>query len=226
MIHRFVLHNDTVVEASTPLTSAGQVGMLAGWGVFSTIRVSRGVLFAFERHFARMQRDARLMRVPFPTEPEWMRSRLHKLIEANDAQNATLRVAVARNHGSVWQGPGTDRDFDLFGLTTGLNDWGIGVRLSVVPNARHAASPFSGTKVLSWGQNLTWYEEAHQRGFDEVVLLNEHGMVSECTSANIFATFGDTALTPPLSSGCLPGITRELLLTEIHVPGIQVLERD
>ena len=77
--------------------------------------------------------------------------------------------------------------------------------------------------------NLVWYEEAHLRGQDEVVLLNERGEVSECTSANIFATFGapfgDEVLTPPLASGCLPGITRALLLEMVRVPGIHVSER-
>src|SRR6185437_11971476 len=68
-------------------------------------------------------------------------------------------------------------------------------------------------------------EEAHQRGFDEVVLLNEHGQVSECTSANIFALFGDQVVTPPLSSsGCLPGVTRGLLLEEIKIPGLTIRE--
>jgi branched-chain amino acid aminotransferase len=73
--------------------------------------------------------------------------------------------------------------------------------------------------------NLTWLESAQARGFDEVVLLNEHGQVAECTSANLFVANGGQVWTPPLRSGCLPGITREVLLGEIHVPGIQIGER-
>jgi branched-chain amino acid aminotransferase len=99
------------------------------------------------------------------------------------------------------------------------------VRLAIKPHGRHAQSEFAGAKITSWAQNLTWYEEAHQRGFDEYVLLNERGEVSECTSANIFALRGDRVLTPPLNSGCLPGITRQLLLEEIHVSGIKVVEQ-
>jgi branched-subunit amino acid aminotransferase/4-amino-4-deoxychorismate lyase len=73
--------------------------------------------------------------------------------------------------------------------------------------------------------NLTWYEEAHQSGFDEVVLLDEDDHVSECTSANIFMALGSDVWTPPLSCGCLPGVTRELLLDEIRVPEYRVSER-
>jgi branched-chain amino acid aminotransferase len=73
--------------------------------------------------------------------------------------------------------------------------------------------------------NLTWLENAQCRGFDEVILLNERGEVAECTSANIFAAHGNRVVTPPLSSGCLPGITREVLLAEIHAPGIELVEQ-
>lgn len=224
-MHRHMLHNDSVVDASSRAVSPGQVGVLNGWGVFSTIRVADGVLFAFERHFRRMARDAKLMKVPFYTDPDVLEEKLIKLVEANEAFNATLRVAVIRNRGGIWEGPGVERDFDTVAFTTGLTQWGDSVTLGVVPHARHAASEFAGTKILSWSQNLTWYDRAHERGWDEVVLLNERGEVSECTSANIFVCAGSCVFTPPLLSGCLPGITRELLLQEIHVPGIRVDEK-
>jgi branched-chain amino acid aminotransferase len=99
------------------------------------------------------------------------------------------------------------------------------MKLGVVPNARHAASEFAGAKILSWAENLTRYERAREQGLDEVVLLNERGEVAECTSANLFAVHGDRVLTPPLSSGCLPGVTRLTLLEDIQVPGLTVQER-
>jgi branched-chain amino acid aminotransferase len=139
-----------------------------------------------------------------------------RLIQANGAANATLRVAVVRNGGGIWQGPG-DRDFDLIALTADMKDWGGGVKLSVHAQARHAACEFRGTKILSWALNLAM--------LDEVILLNERGEVSECTSANIFAAQGSQVWTPPLDSGCLPGVTRELLLEEVRVEGISTGER-
>ncbi|MGE5486693.1 MAG: aminotransferase class IV [bacterium] len=224
MVHRFILHNDEIREASDPILAAGQIGALSGWGVFSTLRVSAGVPFAFERHWARMQRDARLLAVPMPDNPEYVRSRVLRLIEANGASEATLRVAILRNRGGLWEGPG-EREFDLIALTADLKHWSSGVRLAVAEQARHAASPFRGVKMLSWAPNLVMLERAQQRGFDEVILLNERGEVSECTSANIFAGSGDTVVTPPLDSGCLPGVTRELLVDEVRAPGISVCER-
>ena len=224
-MHRFLLHNDQILDASTHDLAAGQVGLLSGWGVFSTIRVAEGVLFAFERHWDRMRRDAKKLRVPFPPEIEWMRSRLLRLVEANSAREATMRVVVVRNRGGMWQGPGIERDFDLIAFTSDIAAWPGEVRLGIKPAARYSQSEFSSTKMLSWAQNLVWYEQAHERGFDEYVLLNERGDIAECTSANIFAVFGSTVCTPPLSSGCLPGVTRALLLSEIKVSGYTTVER-
>ena len=225
MLHRLILHNDRIQDASAQVLSPGQVGLLAGWGVFSTLRVAEGVLFAFERHWARIQRDAALFHVPLLETADELHSRLLQLVEANHAYNSTLRVAIVRNGGGMWAGPATGRASDLIALTAETKDWGRGVRLAVQPQARHAACDFAGTKILSWAMNLTWLENAQQRGFDEVILLNERNEVAECTSANIFIANGGKVWTPPLSSGCLPGITREVLLNEIRVPGIEVRER-
>ncbi|MFB3777278.1 MAG: aminotransferase class IV [Bryobacteraceae bacterium] len=225
-MHAFILHNDKVLPAGSAVLSPGQVGLLSGWGVFSTLRVSKGVLFAWERHWARMQHDAALLRVPFPADPEPVRRRLLDLIEANQAYDATLRLVVVRNRGGIWEGPGQVRDYDVIGLTTTLKQWGEGTRLAVVPQARHGKSPFAGLKTLSWAMNLCWLEQAQSRGFDEALLLDVDGKVSECTSANIFMACGSRVLTPPLSSGCLPGVTRDVLLHEIRVPGITVEEQE
>ena len=224
-MHRFVLHNEEIRDASDKLLSPGQVGLLSGWGVFSTIRVADGVLFAFERHWARMRKDAAALHVPVPPDPERVRHQLLELVEANQAFDSTLRVVVVRNTGGMWQGPAAGHVSDLIALTSATNDWGAGVRLCYTPRARYAAGEFAGAKILSWAMNLAWFEAAQARGFDETILLNEHGEVAECTSANIFAAADGRVWTPPLSSGCLPGVTRELLLHGIQVPSYSIEEK-
>src|SRR5712671_3477733 len=105
-MHRFILHNGALHEASEKLLSPGQVGLLSGWGVFTTIKVIDGVLFAFERHWARMSRDAALMRVPLPADAGRVESDLLRLVEKNAAFLSTLRLNVVRNHGGMFEGPG------------------------------------------------------------------------------------------------------------------------
>jgi len=225
VLHRFVLHNDQIQLASDLSLAPGQVGLLAGWGVFSTLRVSDGVLFAWERHWARITRDARAFHVPLPEDSEQVRRKLVELVEANQAPNCTLRLVIVRNGGGLWAGPSNGRPSDVIALTADSKEWGDSVKLSYVRQARHAACEFAGTKITSWAMNLTWLERAQERGFDEVILLNERGEVAECTSANIFIAHGSEVWTPPLSSGCLPGITRQVILEEIRVPGIRVIEK-
>jgi branched-chain amino acid aminotransferase len=224
-MHRYLLHNDEIREASETNLAAGQVGLLAGWGVFSTLRVYDGVMFAWERHWNRMQHDAALMRVPFPADPNWLLGNLNRLIEANQALNSTLRVVAVRNQGGLYTGPGQTRDFDLIAFTVDCVVWPATMKLGLVPHGRHAASEFAGTKYTSWSENLTRYERAHEQGLDEVILLNERDEVAECTSANVFCVHGHSVSTPPLSSGCLPGVTRAVLLEEVQVPGLEIRER-
>jgi len=225
VLHRFILHNDRIHEASEPVLAPGQIGLLSGWGVFTTLKVADGVPFAFERHWARILRDAATMNVPLPGNAEALRQKLLELVEANRAFHSTLRLVIVRNGGGMWAGPSTGCDSDVIALTADSKDWGEGVKLGIVAHARHAACEFATTKILSWAMNLTWVERAHQKGLDEVILLNERGEVAECTSANIFAAAGGLVWTPPVASGCLPGITREILLGEIHVPGVQIAEK-
>ncbi|MBV9612425.1 MAG: aminotransferase class IV, partial [Acidobacteriaceae bacterium] len=226
-MHRFLLHNGEIRETSETVLSPGQVGFLNGWGVFSTLRVSDGVLFAYERHYQRMRQDAERLRVPFPLSEAELEEQLLRLVKANQAFEATLRVALVRNGGGLFEGPGIARDADVVAFTADLTSWGAGVKLTYRPHGRYAASPFAGSKVTSWAHNLAWYEEAHELGFDEVILLNEHGEISECTSANIFMIEEDRIWTPPLAtSGCLPGVTRAILLEEIQAAGLEIGERN
>jgi len=224
-LHGFILHNGRIHRADTATLCAGQVGLLAGWGVFTTMRVVEGVPFAWERHWARMSRDAKLLNVTMPADANGVEQDLYRLVEANGRPDCTLRLVAVRNTGGIWEGAAADRTAtDVIALTADSKSWGESVRLGIQHDARFSTNEFCGAKILSWAQNLTWAERANREGFDEVILLNERGSVAECTSANIFAVFGNDVVTPPLGDGCLPGITREVLIQEVRVEGVRVRE--
>ena len=224
-MHPYVLSNDEIVRSDEKILLPGQLGLLAGWGVFTTLRIYEGVPFAFERHWQRMERDASLLHVELPRAGSRVRKNLLRLIDANGAPEAVMRLCVFRSQGGFWAGPGTGNASDLVALTSELEQWQESVALAVAKQARHAQSPFAGTKTLSWAHNLTMRETAQREGFGEVILLNEWEEVAECTSANIFAVLGGKTYTPPLESGPLPGVTRALLLEELEVPDTPVAER-
>jgi branched-chain amino acid aminotransferase len=161
-----------------------------------------------------------------PAESSVIEGDLKRLVAVNGCSECTLRLAIVRNSGGMWEDSlSKDTPVDVIAMTADSKQWPAGARLAVQVNARFAGNEFAGAKILSWAQNLTWAERAQRQGLDEMVLLNQHGSVAECTSANIFASLGGEVFTPPLSDGCLPGITREVLLGAVRLPDVPVTER-
>ena len=218
VIHRFVLHNDAIVPSDEAVLRPGQVGVFTGWGVFSTLRIYRGIPFAFERHWARLARDAALLHVDMPPSRAALRSQLIELVARNRCPEAKMRVNVMRSQGGLFEGPGSGRATDVVAFTADLSGDPGRVALALQSHGRDSKSLFAGTKTLSWAHNLTLFENAQRAGFADALLLNERGEVSECTSANIFAVRDGVTLTPPLASGPLPGVTRAVMLEELNEP--------
>jgi branched-chain amino acid aminotransferase len=124
-----------------------------------------------------------------------------------------------------WKSDEKMPEIDLVITSAGLPKYSETMRLAVRDHGRHAASPLAGVKTISWLGSVWAVAEAQREGFDEVVLLNERGEVSECTAANIFAAKGDKVLTPPLNSGCLEGVTRGVLTEVAGEAGVSVVEQ-
>jgi len=225
MIHRFVFHNDRLLPIEQVRLSPGQSGLLSGWGLFTTMRVVEGVPFAFERHWKRLSRDALRTRCPFPFDEETVRGHVGEVLRANDVREGCVRIYAIYNQAGFWR---SDEKFplaDLLIYSGGLPPYRDLVRLSLLEHGRHAASPLAGVKVTSWLNNVWSLNESQQAGYDEVVLLNERGEVAECTAANIFCAREGRVATPPLSSGCLEGVTRGLVLELGPREGVRVEER-
>lgn len=225
MIHRYVYHNGRMLPIEQTRLSPGQGGLLSGWGLFSTLRVYHGVPFAFERHWRRLAKDAGRTRVPFPFEADAVRAQMMELVRANGVVEGTARIYAIYNQVGFWQSDEAVPQVDLLLYTAGLPPHHEPSRLDLREHGRHAASPLAGVKVTSWLNNVWNLAEAQARGFNEVVLLNERGEVAECTAANLFCVRRGTVETPPLSSGCLEGVTRGLLLELAPPAGVPIVER-
>jgi branched-chain amino acid aminotransferase len=225
MIHRFVHHNGQVLPVEQARLSPGQAGLLSGWGLFTTLRVFHGETFAFERHWRRLEKDAGRTRLPFPFDPAQVRAALLDLIARNEVREGTARIYAIYNKIGFWQSSEPFPQVDLLLYTAGLPSYREPVRLCISEHARHAASPLAGVKVTSWLHNVWQLQGAQQRGFDEALLLNERGEVAECTTANIFCLREASIFTPPLSSGCLEGVTRSVLLEIAPQAGFPIVEQ-
>lgn len=212
MLHRIVFHNTKLMPIEEARLSPGQAGLLNGWGLFTTLHIFDGIPFAFERHWRRLEKDAARTHCPFPFEAERVRGYLAQVIEANNVREGCARIYAIYNQVGHWRSDESFPMVDLFLCSTDLPTYRQPARLNLREHGRYAASPLAGVKVTSWLNNVWNFYEAQKSGFDEVVLLNERGEVSECTAANAFCVRAGRVLTPPLNSGCLEGITRSILL--------------
>jgi len=221
-----IFHNDCLVPLQEAHLSPGQMGLLMGWGVFTTLRIYRGRPFAFDRHWARMSHDAERLGMNLAHKPEAVRLAVIKLAEANARPEGMARVSFVKNQGGLWGQEGKRPETDLLIFTRELVRWPAIHRLKLQAQAVYSATRLAGVKTLSWVQNAALLERAHAEGFDDVLLLNEHGHLAECTSANVFLVRGGQVLTPPLSSGCLPGVTRDVLHEVVPQAGFELLEEN
>ena len=225
MIHRHVFHNDILSPIEKVRLSPGQAGFICGWGLFTTIRISRGEAFAYERHWRRLEKDAALIRLPMSYTAAKVRVHLHEVIRANNVVEGCARIYLVFNQVGVWRSDERQPPVDLIIYSAPLPDYREPVRLGLRAHGRHAAAPLAGVKSISWLANVWAVAEAQKEGFDEVVLLNERGEVAECTAANIFAVKNGKIYTPPLNSGCLEGVTRGILSEIAPEAGVHVVEQ-
>jgi len=226
VIHRNVFHNEQLLPIEKVRLSPGQAGLISGWGLFTTVRIFHGEAFAYERHWRRLEKDAAIIRLPMPYAAAKVRVNLHEVIRANGVSEGCARIYLVYNSYGHWRSeePGIP-EVDLIIYTAPLPQYREPVRLGLREHGRHAGSPLAGVKMISWLDNVWAVAEAQREGFDEVVLLNERGEVAECTAANVFAVKNGKILTPPLSSGCLEGVTRGILFEIAPEAGVSIAEQ-
>jgi branched-chain amino acid aminotransferase len=225
VIHRNIFHNESLLPIEKVRLSPGQAGIICGWGIFTTVRISRGEAFAYERHWRRLERDAATTRMPISHTAAKIRVHLHEVIRANKVSEGAARIYLVNNQVGYWRSDEAQPPVDLIICTADLPEYHEPVRLALREHGRHAASPLAGVKSISWLPNVWAFAEAQKEGFDEVVLLNERGEVAECTAANIFTVKNGKVFTPPLSSGCLEGVTRGILFEIAPEAGFSLVEQ-
>ncbi len=202
-------------------------GLTVGDGVFETLKVLRGEPFALTRHLRRLRRSAAGLGLEVPRTDAELRAAVAELLAANGlaptspADDAPpplgrLRITVTGGIGP----PGSDRgDAPPTVLITAGPAAGPPPTVDVVtvPWRRNEHSAVAGLKTTSYAENVVALARAHDQGADEAIFANTAGELCEGTGSNVFVVHDGRILTPPLSSGCLAGITRELLIEAADV---------
>lgn len=202
-----------LVDLETATISIRDHGFTVGDGVFEAMKVVKGKAFAPTRHLRRLRESARALALDLPSD-DVLRAAVDAVLEANAVELGDLARVRLTITGGI--GPaGTDRGDE--GVTVvvvagAARPWAPTCRIATVPWARNDVGALAGVKSTSYADNVIALARAKQQGADEAVMPNTRGHLCEGTGTNVFVVLDGQIHTPPLSSGCLGGITRELVL--------------
>lgn len=201
------------VEATIPI---GDHGLTVGDGLFETMKVTGGTAFALTRHLRRLRRTAAGMGLRDVPAEEVLRDAVERTIAANGAGVGRARLMVTGGIGpaGTQRGEGGPTVIVMCGPPS---SWSETATVITVEWPRNERGALAGLKSTSYAENVIALQSAHARGADEAIFPNTVGNLCEGTGSNVFLALDGSLLTPPLSSGCLPGVTRELLLEVLDV---------
>ena len=228
--------NDLFIQANTnghlhsarePSIAPLNRGFLYGDAIYEVWRTYHGVIFAWEEHWLRLQRSAEALSMRLPMESAQMQEEIRRTVHAFRAAagyrgEVYIRLQISRGTGPIGLDTALADEPEFVLLVQAnaeLSDEKLrhGVRLSVATrlrrNPRECLNP--SWKTGNYLNNLLCLREAKSRGADEVIILNLAGEVTEAAVSNVAFVENGTVLTPPISAGILPGITRALLMQKI-----------
>jgi branched-chain amino acid aminotransferase len=203
----------SLVPRDEALVSVLDHGFTVGDGVFETMKVVDGRVFALSRHLRRLDRSASVLGLVTPSH-EVIRDAIAEVLFANPqllSGSARLRVTLTAGISPL----GSDRGQaspTLVVAVMATKTWPDSTTVATVPWVRNERSAIAGAKTTSYAENVVALEYAHVRGASEAIFANTVGQLCEGTGSNIFVVVDGVALTPALGSGCLAGVTRELVL--------------
>ncbi len=222
--------NGRMVDPGQPHLRVDDHGVIVGDGVFETLLVvpngTEVAAFAVGRHLDRLRRSAQALRLDCPYRDEDLRSAIAECLDVAP-RAGIVRVTVTSGGGVVGsrRGDGPGSTIVIAGNQPPV--YPPGTAVAVVPFARNERGAMAGIKTTSYAENVLALDIAHRRGASEAIFADTRGRVSEGTGSNIFWSDGECLHTPPLDTGCLAGVTRELIMervdaVETHLPVVDL----
>ncbi len=205
-------------------------GLLYGDGVFEGIRFYNDRVFRLDEHIDRLFDSAKAIHLTMPATPDEVTEAVLETIRANDLHDGYIRLVVTRGVGGLGLSPYLCKRASLIVIASKISlyppeKYRDGLTLVTCSTRRPAPGALSpAVKSLNYLNNVMAKVEAIAGGGEEGVMLNEQGMVAECTGDNIFVVKNGAITTPPVSSGSLDGITRKVVMELGRDLGYQVSE--
>jgi branched-chain amino acid aminotransferase len=232
-----IWHNGELVAWEDAKVHVLTHGLHYGTGVFEGERAyetPRGTaIFRHQDHLDRLFKSAELYYMPIPYTLQELRAATHELIAANELRECYIRPIVYRGYGqmglypldcsvevsiAVWQwGAYLGEEGKRAGVRAKVASWRRIPHDSLIPHAKACGQYLNSVLAKI---------EASKAGYQEAILLDAQGFVSEGTGENIYAVRDGVIITPPQTAGILDGICRKSIIKIAHDHGYEVVERN
>ena len=182
-------------------------------GIFETILILNGIPQLLNEHLDRWEKSAHILEMNPPPSKEWLIPLIEDGINQSQLNNVNGLIRINWTRGaSIQRGIDISQtSHDGFWMEIDSyqpNFESISTIISQTER-RNSSSRLSYCKTFSYGQGIQARLEAKNAGFNDALLLNIYGEICCSTTANILVKRKGNWLTPPLNSGCLPGIMRQ-----------------
>ena len=212
--------NGRMVEPGGPHLRADDHGVIVGDGVFETLLVVRrgqgAAAFAVRRHLERLRRSARVLRFECPYGDDELRAAVSQCLHAAP-EAGIVRITATSGGGPLGSGRSGARGSAIVIAGNRPPDYPPGTAVATMPFTRNERGAMAGVKTTSYAENVLALDMAREQGASEAIFADTRGRVSEGTGSNIFWSDGERLHTPPLDTGCLAGVTRELIMERVDV---------
>ena len=219
--------NGELIPRRRARISALDYGFMYGFGLFETMRAYDGRVFRLDRHINRLADSAGLLGLS--VDGVEIEKAVLDTIKANRLADARVRITVSPGEGAINADPSSCRQPTLLVIAEEYKPYpkevyekGLWAVFSKV--RRNSQSGLSQMKSTSYLQSIMAKREARDAAADEVICLNEKGLLAEAGMSNIFLVADNVLKTPRLENGILPGITRQAILELASGLGIRNIE--
>ena len=222
--------NGQLLDKEHARVSVFDRGFLYGDSVYEVLRTYSGVPFELGAHLRRLNESANRIGMQLPRSEDKIGEEVLRVHVASENPESYIRIVCTRGSGPINLDPMVAEEPLLVAMAQPVNppppktyQEGASVALvSVRRNLRSAIDPRA--KTGNYLNSVLALQEARARGAYEAVMLSHRDLVTEGASSNIFAVLGETILTPPLESGILKGITREVVFKIAEKGGFKAIE--
>lgn len=199
-------------------------GLMLGLGLFETILAVDGHLIHADRHIERLLTSCE--RLGWRPDLPDFREITRELLRLNELSQGRARIRLSITGGSgLIHDLALGADHVVWITASPAADAPELTSANVSPWPKNERSALAGLKCASYAENLIALENAARLGFEETLFLNTAGHLCEAATSNLFLVKNGRVLTPSLASGCLPGVTRSVVIELAATLGISCEER-